>query len=68
MTEKEIYIQKTFTKIRAKKLKEPIKVNAAVIIPDLEMYLETVRKAMMNYENKKILRHFVTELEILLKL
>jgi len=65
MQPKEFYIHTTFSEIRAKKLKEPIQLNAGVVIPDLERYLETMRKALLSTENKKMLKHFVSELEIL---
>lgn len=65
MQSKEEYIIATFNRIRSKKLKEPIQLNSGVLIPDLERYLETIRKALMSTENKKMQKHFVTELEIL---
>lgn len=62
------YIKRTFVKIRARRLREPIQLNTATTIPDLERYLSTIEKALLGNDNPKIENLFIYKLETLLKL
>lgn len=67
MDKKQLYIKRTFAEIRAKGLREPIQLNKATIIHDLERYLATIEKALLNNNKRQIERLFVYKLETLLK-
>lgn len=67
MDKKQKYIQRTLAEIRAKGLREPIQLNTATIITDLEMYLTSIEKTLLNSKKRRIERLFVYKLETLLK-
>ncbi|WP_165764831.1 hypothetical protein [Flavobacterium davisii] len=48
---KEQYIKRTFARIRAKGLQNPVRLNKGTVIHDLERYLQTIENA---YETMKI--------------
>jgi hypothetical protein len=62
------YIKRTFAKIRARRLREPIQLNTGTTIPDLERYLATIERGILGNDNPKIERLFIYKLETLLKL
>jgi hypothetical protein len=62
------YIKRTFAKIRAKGLIEPIRLDSATTAPDLERYLSIIEKALLGNNNPKIENVFIHKLNNLLKL
>lgn len=62
---KEKWLAETLTQIRNKKLQNPVRINAATLIPDIERELQLIQKAMLHYNNKKVLRLFVYKLNTL---
>ncbi len=68
MSNKEKWIDETFQKIRNKNLKEPFKIDSGTTVTNLNRYLSLAKKAMMNTEKPKLLKHFVSELNRLLEL
>ena len=62
---KEKWLADALSEIRNKKLQNPVRLNAATIITNLERELQAIEKAMLFYDNKKILRIFVYKLNTL---
>lgn len=62
---KEIWLAETLSEIRNKKLPNPVRLNAATLITNLERELQAIEKAVLFYDNKKILRLFVSKLNTL---
>ncbi len=62
---KEQYIKRTFARIRAKGLQNPVILNKGAIVHDLERYLQTMENALRNNENRRLMKHLVSELRIL---
>lgn len=62
------WVNATISEIKAKKLKEPIVVNKALKINDLEKYLSITQKSLLHTKSERLERIFVYHLEQLLKL
>jgi len=62
------WINTTLQEIRNKNLQNPVKLNPATVIPDLESYLKAIEAAVLHYNNKKVLRVFIHKLNQLKEL
>lgn len=61
-------LERYLTQIKSKNLKNPVRLNPATVITNIDAELQHIENAVLHYQNKKILQVFFYKLKTLSEL